>query len=95
MCDGRTSVNVQTDQIQREAEGGRRFTMGNHARRGRWRPLRAVVPMVVMILVVAACSSSDDDASPATTAPPPTPTTTRATTTSPTITSDEAMAVSG
>ncbi len=37
-----TNVNGQTDQIRREAEGGRRITMGNHGRRGWWQQLRTV-----------------------------------------------------
>ena len=69
-------MNVQTEQIQCEAEGGDASPWETKSRR-RWRQqLRAVAPMLVMLLIVAACGSSEDDASAATTAPPPTPTTT-------------------
>ena len=97
-------MNVEKDQIQGQAEGGRRISMNNHSRRSWRRLLRAVAPMVAMVLIVAACSSSDDDASPATTVPPQAPTTTTAapvTTQPPTtatvqaLTVDEALAVSG
>ncbi len=64
-------MNVQTDQIQYEAEGGTHVTMDNHSRRSSRPQLKAVAPMLVMVLVVAACGSSEDDASPATTVQPP------------------------
>ncbi|MCZ6661485.1 MAG: hypothetical protein O6951_00980 [Actinobacteria bacterium] len=83
-------MNPQTDQIYREAQGGRHNPMESHGRRSWRRQVRAVAPMVVMVLVVAACSSSDDDASPATTVPPPASTTTTATTEAPTTTTTPA-----
>ena len=70
-------MNVWTEQIRREVEGGRRTIMNNHIRRG-WRQLRAVAPMAAIVLVVAACT---DDSSVDTTPLPAATSTTGQTTT--------------